>query len=462
MKLNPHLRHFWKSKKKIKILTGGRASSKTEDTAGFLIWLSSEYKIKVACVRKFQANIEQSVYSVLKKKIENDDYFKDKFTFTKSSIICNRTGSEFLFLGWERNTDQIKGLDNIDIMWIEEGHTLTKEQWEIIKPTVLLRKKSATIIIIFNPNLETDFVYKNFVIKNDEMVEKFHINYTHNPFLTNEALNIIESEKLILDEDDFNHIYLGYPKKDNEDAVIKRKWIEAAIDAHIKLNIEVTGRYNIGYDVADSGNDKNCLVAVKGILATDLIEWKANEDELRSSALKVYNKACELNASVVYDSIGVGAGVGSNIKEFNQLNDTKIINIKFIAGDKVKNPEGIYKDNIRNKDMFSNLKAQAWWNIADRFRNTYNAVINGYDFKQNEIISIDSNLLGLEDLVIELSTPKKDVDMTGKTKVESKQDLAKRGISSPNKADAFVMAYQMPIIKEQIKIENNTIRLFNF
>ena len=30
--------------------------------------------------------------------------------------------------------------------------------------------------------------------------------------------------------------------------------------------------------------------------------------------------------------------------------------------------------------MFSNIKAQAWWMVADRFRNTFNAVKRGMKF----------------------------------------------------------------------------------
>ena len=127
IKLNPKLKHIWTSKKDIRVLYGGRSSSKTEDVAGFLIFLSDTYNLKIACIRMFQANIEQSVYSVLKRKIEADDRFKDNFIFTQNSIK-NKNGSQFIFFGWERNTDQIKGLDDVDIMWVEKGHTLTEEK----------------------------------------------------------------------------------------------------------------------------------------------------------------------------------------------------------------------------------------------------------------------------------------------------------------------------------------------
>ena len=100
----------------------------------------------------------------------------------------------------------------------------------------------------------------------------------------------------------------------------------------------------------------------------------------------------------------------------------------------------------KNKDFFANLKAQTWWNIADRFRNTYNAINRGEKFKDDEMISISSDMPHLEKLKRELSTPKRDFDRNGRVKVESKEDLAKStrpggAVPSPNLADAFVMAF---------------------
>lgn len=461
MKLNPYLKEFWKTKSQIKCLYGGRMSSKTEDTAGILIYLASKYKIRVACLRRFQNKISESVYKTLQKKIDNEETFKNVYRLTDTSIKSN-IGSEFVFLGIQRNLEEIKGLDDIDITWIEEAEKLTEEQWNIIRPTIL-RKENSFCILVFNPSLETDFVYREFVLKKHSNVLTLKINYEDNPFLSNSAKSLIEVDKNKLEEDEFNHIYKGYPKNDSEDSIIKRKWIEAAIDAHIKLNIDPTGLTNIGYDVADSGNDENAITISKGILAFKINKWKANEDELRESALKVYTQAKEFESSITYDSIGVGAGVGSNINEFNKTNPKQIKASKFIAGDRVKFPEQIYKTNIKNKDMFANLKAQAWWNIADRFRNTFNAVAKGESYNEDELISISSSIEYLEDLIIELTTPKKDFDLTGKVKVESKQDLLKRGIKSPNIADSFIMSYQIPIIKkEQPKINNTIINLPNF
>jgi phage terminase large subunit len=96
--------------------------------------------------------------------------------------------------------------------------------------------------------------------------------------------------------------------------------------------------------------------------------------------------------------------------------------------------------------MFANLKSQAWWSVADRFRNTFNAVRNGHEFKDDEMIFIDGSMPNIDLLIDELCTPRRDFDGNGRVKVESKKDLGKSNreggsMPSPNCADAFIMAY---------------------
>jgi phage terminase large subunit len=47
----------------------------------------------------------------------------------------------------------------------------------------------------------------------------------------------------------------------------------------------------------------------------------------------------------------------------------------------------------------------------------------------------------IDKLKYELATPKRDFDKVGRVMVESKKDLAKRDIKSPNIADSFIMAF---------------------
>jgi phage terminase large subunit len=172
--------------------------------------------------------------------------------------------------------------------------------------------------------------------------------------------------------------------------------------------------------------------------------------------MKTYSAASERMADIRYDSIGVGASAGAKFDELNQVRDKhlRVRYAKFNAGAAVERPEEYYAsdrlERIKNKDFFANLKAQAWWNIADRFRNTYNAINRGEKFSDDDLISIASEMPHLEKLKNELSTPKRDFDRNGRVKVESKEDLAKStrvggSVPSPNLADAFVMAFAPPV-----------------
>lgn len=169
--------------------------------------------------------------------------------------------------------------------------------------------------------------------------------------------------------------------------------------------------------------------------------WKAAEDELLKSCTRVYHSARERDASITYDSIGVGATAGAKFSEINTALGNRVDYTKFNAGGVIFKPESVYSHGTKNKDMFSNIKAQAWWLLADRFRNTYNAVRNGEKFAPDELISLSSDVPYLTQIIDELSTPKRDYDQNGRVKVESKKDLAKREVPSPNLADAVVMAF---------------------
>ena len=435
--LNPCLEDFWLTPARNRVLYGGRSSSKSWDAAGFAIFLSNSCKIRVLCTRQFQSKIEESVYTLLKIQI-NRFNLGHRFRILENKIINRYTGSEFIFYGLWRSIDEIKSLEGIDIHWAEEAHLLTEEQWEILNPTI--RKQGSQHWIIFNPRLVTDFVYRRFVVNPPSNTIVRKINYNDNPFLSNTMYAEIEAAKAE-DYENYLHVYEGNPKSDDEESVIKRSHVMAAIDGHNALSIQISGIRRIGFDVADAGEDYCAMVESYGSLNVWADQWKAKEDELLKSCTKVWTKARELNALIVYDAIGVGATSGAKFNELNTSHTIRIEHQKFFAGGAVAKPDSQYqRSGIKNRDYFSNIKAQAWWLVADRFRNTYNAVRNGQSFNDDDMIFIDGNMPHLNQLIDELTSPKQDYDNAGRVKVEGKKDLSKRDIASPNLADAFIMA----------------------
>lgn len=441
--LNPNLVNFWFDgdpqpqnfiKVRHRILYGGRASSKSWEFAGMAASIGAQYKTRFLCVRRFQNKIKQSVYTLVSAQIDN---FKLPGYDVLATEIKHANGTDFTFYGIERNTDEIKSFEGADVLWIEEAHNLTPDQWEILEPTI--RKEGSEIWISFNPKLMTDFIYQRFIVNPPPSTRIRLINYPENPFLSETMRKVIQA-KLDEDQEEHDHVYLGVPLSDDENAVIKRSWLEAAVDAHIKLDMDLTGARTVGYDVADGGDDKNATAAFDGAICVELDEWKAPEDELAESARRAW--AHVKNGRLIYDSIGVGAHVGSTLKGMGKTGYTK-----FNAAGAVVSPGNIYAPGIKNGEKFENLKAQAWQDVADRLRNTFNAVNKGMKFDPSELIGISSELAHLERLKTELATPRRSYSKRGLDMVESKDDLAKRKVKSPNLADAFVMGACPHLVK---------------
>lgn len=449
---NPNLRDFWLTREvngnrvRFRILYGGRDSSKSWDAAARIAWLAHKGKLRVLCTRMFQNRIEDSVYEVIKTQARRFGW-ADHFDFQKTRIYTD-TGSEFLFYGLARNIEEIKSMEGIDVLWLEEGQKLTQDMWDEVEPTI--RKEGSEIWAIFNPQYQTDFIWQRFVTNPPDNAITRSINYDENPFLTDTSKQTIQRRKEE-DYDSYEHIYLGVPKEDDEGVIIKRKWVEAAVDAHLKLDVEPSGGRTIGFDPADGNeegtSDENAYCKRYGVLIETLDQWIAGEDELMKSSKRTYNAAAP-DYEIVYDSIGVGASCGSKFKEINAERDMDLEYRSFNAGGKVVNPDKEYKPGVLNKDHFSNIKAQVWLNVADLFRDTYNAVVKGHDFNPGDIISISGECQHREELISQLSAPKRDYDTAGRFKVESKKDMAERGIASPNLADALIMTFA-PIQKKK-------------
>src|SRR6185437_11644625 len=188
--------------------------------------------------------------------------------------------------------------------------------------------------------------------------------------------------------------------------LIPNIWVRAAVDAHVKLGINPSGVRKMGFDVADEGND------------------------IFESVEKVFNLCDILDYTQIdYDSDGIGANVRGDARVLNEKrNGNSILVVPFRGSGKVVNPEqdisyreGTAREKRKgrtNEDFFQNAKAQAWWYLRERFKNTYRAVMENKEFDPNEIISLSSGIPKLDKLIIELSQPTYSQNSVGKIVVD--------------------------------------------
>lgn len=231
-----------------------------------------------------------------------------------------------------------------------------------------------------------------------------------------------------------------------EGILIPSAWVQAAVDAHIKLGIHPTGTKTAALDIADEGKDKNAYVAGHGILTTRCEEWSGVASDIYATTERCISYAHEDGVvDVIYDASGLGAGVRGDSTRINEYRKSQNLHqigfIAFMGGESVIDPDKPFIVDasgraITNKEFFMNRKAQAWWTARTKFENTFRA-INGQPYDADMIVSIDGRMGNLARLTSELSQPTYSKNAVGKIIVDKKPD----GTKSPNLADAWVMRH---------------------
>lgn len=231
--------------------------------------------------------------------------------------------------------------------------------------------------------------------------------------------------------------------------IINAKWVQAAIDAHIKLGIKPTGIRRAGVDIADEGADKNAFCGRHGFLIERLDMWSGENSDLFKTTENIFRLADDWDyKEVLYDADGLGAGIRGDTRVINSKRTNPIIFNQFRGSGAVIDPEAdpfirseSQKDGQsgrKNEDYFENYKAQSWWKLRQRFELTYRAINEGFNgFDENDIISISSKLPNLNKLIVELSQPTYTDSKNGKLMINKKPANAK----SPNLADAVMIAF---------------------
>lgn len=234
-----------------------------------------------------------------------------------------------------------------------------------------------------------------------------------------------------------------------EGVLIPSSWVQSAIDAHIKLDIDPAGEKKSALDVADKGKDSNAQSFRNGILLEDVVGWHGTsvEDIFGTTQKAIDNCEEKRYSEFWFDSDGLGAGCRGDARVINENRSeqgaSEIKAHPFNGSGAVINKEKyvIEPDDVTdgrtNESFFANYKAQCWWSLRDRFKVTHEAVTQGKPFSVEDIISISSGLSNLTRTTTELSQPTYKKDGRGKIIINKSPDDSK----SPNDADSVMMVY---------------------
>lgn len=208
---------------------------------------------------------------------------------------------------------------------------------------------------------------------------------------------------------------------------IDPKWVQAAV----KIKLKPVGIRALGLDVAAGGSNKSSVAVRFGpVILLQSFDIK-NGADLTHKAIDIGNKA-EIEY-LHYDEIGVGHAVYSTINRTE-----RVMNFDKFGMKASKGASDLFYPEFEKtaKDMFPNARSEWWYIVARIFEKTWEHVEGIRTYPEEELISIENN----GTLIAQLSSVKKFYTETGKIKAESKDQMLKRGVASPDEADALVLS----------------------
>lgn len=386
------------------MIEGGRGSGKSQTIARFLLYIGDQRKVRIVCGREIQANIEESVYTLLKDLIAQ---YELPYDVLAHEIRHKYNGTTIKFKGFrEQGSVSVKGLEGVDILWIDEAQSITKTTLDIIMPTI--RKEKSKIFFTMNRFMRDDAVCEE-MVGNPECLH-IQINYFENPYC---PLNLkVQAENVKRRSlRDYNHIWLGHPLASaddylfNYDQLHNSLWRTPFGETFYKQRV-------LGIDFAAQGNDQ-CVATILDRVSNqhwnlqERMPW--DEENTMHSIGKIVAMIGEFKPDIIIIDIG---GMGKVV--FDRLIELNIKNLFPFDGGST---EGVDTNHYGNK------RSAAYHLLDDWFDSGFLCVTE----KDREVIK-------------QLEKIKRVYRSNGVRFIEDKKTMKKLMKYSPDDADSLMMA----------------------
>lgn len=202
----------------------------------------------------------------------------------------------------------------------------------------------------------------------------------------------------------------GQFPQQSEDALLSLAWLEEA--GRRVVNPAPTDEWEAGIDVAGPGEDETVLCVRRGPTVLHLQSW--SHPDPRGEVVAALAPFRGDLACVKVDSVGIGHYFARHLEDHGWRGCVQDVNVG---------------EAPRDKEKYANLKAELYWALRLRAQ--------------------AGDLAGLTDqrAVSQLSSIRYEHNPRGQIVIESKDDARKRGVRSPDRAEAVMLAFA-PIMAE--------------
>ena len=311
--------------------------------------------------------------------------------------------------------DEFQGFHSANMLIVvDEAEGVAEPIYEAIE--ALMTSENCRLLLIGNPTTVTGSFRRAFH-EDRELYHTITISAYDSPNVAGGAQTVpglvtarwVEQRRKIWGEDNpiFQARVLGEFPEQSEDTLIPLSAIEGAakVSGGAVEQDDAPQPTVVAVDVARFGSDRSVILVRHGSQVRPVRTFRGL-DTMKLTGLVVDAIKEADPEDVVVDEVGIGAGVVDRLKELGYRVDG--VNVGRAAHD---------------PSRFANLRAEGYWNLRQM-------ITNGEVF-----LPSDKELMG------ELAALKYSFNSVGQLLVESKDDMRKRGVRSPDRADALMLAF---------------------
>jgi hypothetical protein len=381
---------------------GGRGSGKSHFFGGYLVLAALRRQIRAVCLREVQNSIKDSVKQLIEDKI-SEYGLSSEFEITDAEIR-GPNDSLFVFRGLKNhNAASIKSLEGFNVAWVEEAQTVTQKSLDLLIPTI--RAQDSEIWFSWNPDQPTDPVDVLMKTNPPEGAVVVRANYSDNPFFP-AVLEADMRRDRQADPAKYAHVWLGEYQNLADTQLISWDLVKQAQSRQFRRGAKPI---LFGLDVARFGDDRSVLAIREGDVLVDLMKWeKLDTQQLAAFVMEVANS--RKPDAIFVDGVGVGGGVVDRLRMLS----LRVIEVNGGA-------------KAGQEQRYGNKRAEMWGRMKEWLGTR--GVMAEWDLE----------------IAAELTGPHYHFDASNRILLEKKEDMKKRGLRSPDLADALALTFAEPI-----------------
>lgn len=406
---------------KMTSVRSGHGTGKSTVESWAVIWfMCTRPYPKIPCTAPTQHQLFDILWAEISKWIRNSPCLDNDLIWTKEKLYMVGHPEEwFAVARTASKPDSLQGFHADNLLYIiDEASGVDDIVFEPVLGT--MSTEGAHLLMCGNPTQLSGFFYDSHH-KNRSSYNTFHIDGRNSPRVSQEFVQTI-IDMYGEDSDVFRVRVAGeFPKAEN-DVFIPLPLVEKGIMNELPKIAQKPLKIVIGVDVARFGDDSTVIVTnVDGHISKPTRRHGQDTMATVGDIVKLYRQLVaqyplyNRKIYIIVDDTGVGGGVTDRLKEVKMeqgLSKMGIVAVNF--GEKIPDESAA--------DYFGNLPTYMWSLVRDRL-------------KDGSVQLPDD-----DNLVAELSTRKYKMTSVGKLILESKDEMKKRGLPSPDIADAVALS----------------------